>query len=160
MLGDAGQGVTTPGFVDRRNSNWRYDLPASVFGANPQLTHDDDIVTRLAHHFRRDRFAQYTTAHDVTQTAFFALMGAENACNAWTEAMEQGLEARERSPNFRAYLAAGETHTILRSRLFYSERSGGEPFAEWLGAMINGGDWENRACTECRAPPPPRSCRF
>lgn len=160
MLGDAGQGVTTPGFLDRRNHNWRYQLPASVFGANAQLTHDEDVIARLAQHYPQDRFAQYTTAHDITQTAFYALMGAENACIAWTQTMAQALQTRERQPNFRAYLASGDTHTILRSRLFYSERSGGQPFAEWLASMVDSGDWENRTCTECLAPPPPRSCRF
>lgn len=158
MLGDAGQGVTTPGFLDRRNHNWSYDLPESVFGTDAQLTADDDIVSQLASHFPQDRFAQYTTAHDETQVAFYALMGAEGACRAWPQAMAQALETRERAPNFRAYLASGQTHTILRSSLVYTERSGGEPFAEWLGALVEGGDWENRVCTQCLAQP--RQCRF
>jgi hypothetical protein len=158
MLGDAGQGVTTPGFLERRNNNWRYQLPESVFGADAQLTHDEDIVTELAQHFPQDRFAQYTTAHDETQVAFYALMGAENSCRAWTNAMAEALETREQLPNFHAYLAAGQSHTILRSRLFYTESTGGQPFAEWLGALVNGADWQNRACTQCLAAP--RQCRF
>ena len=64
------------GFLERRNGNWRYDLPESVFGRDAQLTGDDDIVARLAAHYPHDRFAQYTTAHDVTQSGFYALMGA------------------------------------------------------------------------------------
>ncbi len=161
LLSDAGQGVTTPGFLDRRNANWRYDLPASVFGRNAQLTDDDDLVSILARHYPADRFAQYTTAHDVTQIAFFALMGAENACASWTSKMASDLAARERSfTNFRAYLASGESHAILRSPHFYREQSGGAPFAEWLGALVGEGNaaWENHACTECMAPP--RRCRF
>lgn len=151
MLGDAGQGVTTPDFIERRNANWRYDLPVSVFGVNAELTSDDDLVAILAAHYPNDRFAQYTTAHDVTQAAFYALMGGDNACRTWTEAMAGALTRRQHATNFRSYLAAGRTHTILRSPHFYAEISGGAPFAEWLSALLGDGAPENRACVECLA---------
>ena len=148
MLGDAGQGVTTTDFLERRNGNWRYQLPQSVFGENAQLTSDDDIVGTLAAHYPGDRFAQYTTAHDRTQAGFYALMGAQNACTAWTEKMERDLSRRQDAANFRSYLAAGASHTILRDQLFYTEQSGGAPFADWTAALLNGGT-ENRACQNC-----------
>lgn len=149
MLGDAGQGVTTPDFLERRNGNWRYQLPENVFGEDAQLTADDDVVARLAAHYPNDRFAQYTTAHDRTQSGFFALMGAQNACRAWTEKMVRDLTRRQAAPNFRSYLGAGASHTILRSELFYTEQSGGAPFAEWFAALLDGGGEPNRACTNC-----------
>lgn len=152
MLGDAGQGVTTPDFIERRNGNWRYDLPENVFGRDAQLTDDDDIVAMLAAHFPQDRFAQYTTAHDVTQSAFYALMGASNACQAWTQKMARDLTTRqERAANFRSYLANGQSHTILRSQLFYTEQSGGAPFAEWLGGLLSETAPSNRDCANCIA---------
>jgi hypothetical protein len=151
MLGDAGQGVTTPDFLSRRNGNWRYDLPANVFGENASLTDDDDIVAMLAAHYPNDRFAQYTTAQDRTQTAFYALMGADNACQAWTERMSNDLTRRQSAANFRSYLAAGNSHTILRSSLFYREQSGGAPFAEWVGALLGDAEPDNRACENCLA---------
>jgi hypothetical protein len=150
MLGDAGQGVTTPDFLDLRNGNWRYDLPANVFGPNAQLTNDDDIVAMLAAHYPNDRFAQYTTAHDITQSAFYALMGATNACSAWTAKMSTDLNARQqRVANFRSYLANGQSHTILRSQLFYTEQSGGAPFADWVRGVLSEAAPENRACQNC-----------
>jgi hypothetical protein len=161
MIGDAGQGVTTPDFLERRNGNWRYELPESVFGRRAHLTTDDDVVGRLAAHFTGDRFAQYTTAHDRTQSAFYALMGAQNACGGWSERMAGDLARRQTAANFRSYLAAGASHTILRSPLFYAEQSGGAPFAEWLAAMLNEGDgWTNRSCEACLAAPPPQRCGF
>lgn len=150
MLGDAGQGVTTPDFLERRNGNWRYQLPESVFGGNAQLTSDDDIVGMLAAHYPNDRFAQYTTAQDRTQAGFYALMGVSNACRAWTEKMARDLDRRQSAPNFRSYLAAGQSHTILRDRLFYTEQSGGAPFADWFAALLNG-DSASRACENCLA---------
>lgn len=160
MLGDAGQGVTTPDFLERRNGNWRYDLPEAVFGRNAELTTDDDVVALLAAHFPNDRFAQYTTAQDRTQIAFYALMGASNACHAWTESMAADLGRRQSLGNFRAYLAQGQSHTILRSPLMYQETSGGAPFAEWLAALLDGDDaaWANRACRDCLVRTQP--CRF
>jgi len=158
MLGDAGQGVTTSDFLERRNGNWRYQLPESVFGANAQLTSDDDIVGSLASHYPGDRFAQYTTAHDRTQAGFYALMGASNACTAWTERMTHALERRQSAANFRSYLAAGSSHTILRSPLFYTEQSGGAPFAEWFAALLDGEPVANRACVNCLAMT--EACRF
>lgn len=151
MLGDAGQGVSTPGFVTERNRNWSYDLPRSVFGEG--RAEGVDIVGALAAHYPNDRFAQYTTAHDRVQVGFFALMGAQGACTAWTETMSQALAQRDRASNFHAYLAAGETHTILRSPLFYTETSGGEPFADWLAALVNGDSGRSRTCVNCLAPP-------
>lgn len=153
FLGDAGQGVTTPDFLGRRNANWNYQLPEAVFGRRAQLTADDDMVARLAAHFPNDRFAQYTTAYDGIQRAFYRMMGAEKSCDAWTLKMARELNRRETVVNFRAYLARGETHTILRSPLFYTESSGGAPFSEWFGALFADQPPNNAACTDCLAPP-------
>lgn len=152
MLGDAGQGVIAPGFNTARADTWGYTLPPQVYGANTTPTGNEDIVGDLAAHYPHDRFAQYTTAHDRTQTAFFALMGVHNACGAWTQSMSQALTAREHAANFRAYLAAGDTHTILRSPLFYAEQSGGEPFYQWFAELLGDGA-ANRECQNCLAPP-------
>ncbi|MGE0739813.1 MAG: pectin acetylesterase-family hydrolase [Hyphomonadaceae bacterium] len=149
MLGDAGQGVTTPDFLERRNDNWNYDLPASVFGADGAVTSDEDVVAILAAHFPQDRFAQYTTAHDITQASFFALMGAQNACRAWTERMASDLTRRQQAGNFRSYLGAGQTHTILRTQLFYTERSGGQPFVDWFAGLLSETPPANDACEHC-----------
>ena len=114
------------------------------------MTSDADIVAILAAHYPDDRFAQYTTAHDITQSSFYALMGVDNACRSWTMKMERDLRQRQRSSaNFRSYLADGQTHTILRSPLFYSESSGGAPFAEWFAALINADPPASTGCVEC-----------
>lgn len=152
LLGDAGQGVTTPDFYDLRNARWGYEPPRALRGA------ETDSVARLAALYPQDRFAQFTTAHDRTQSAFYALMGVDDACNAWREKMNRELSARQQAVNFRSYVAAGQAHTILRSPGFYAETSGGQPFVEWFAALLNGTGAENRACVECE--PPPTRCGF
>lgn len=155
MIGDAGQGVMTQNFLDQRNTRWRMVLPREVLPRNLAITPETDIVARLAARYPNDRFAQYTTAHDITQSSFYALMGAENACIAWTNAMVTGLERRQHAGNFRSYLASGETHSILRTPRFYTEQSGGAPLAEWLRAALSpdGAGWQNRECRDCMVRP-------
>ncbi len=153
MLGDAGQGVSAPGSAGLRNRAWNYRSSPAIFG-----TDGDDAIARLATHFPHDRFAQYTTSADITQRAYYALTGGERTCSAWTEAMAATLEQRQRTPNFRSYLAAGETHTILRRRLFYSEQSGSASFVDWFASLLGDDAPENRACTDCLAAP--TQCAF
>lgn len=154
FLGDSGQGVTTPGFETGRNRNWNYQLPASVFGPDAQATPDTQVVERLATFFPADRFAQFTSIHDATQSAFYAQMDATHSCDAWTKKMLSELAARQQAPNFRSYVTGGATHTILRAPLFYTEQSGGLPFEAWLGALLTSDKLpENGMCTDCAAAP-------
>jgi len=150
LLGDAGQGVTTPDFLETRSRSWRPYLPRTLVSAGATPT--SDMVALLAARYPSDRFAQYTTVHDLTQSGFYALMGVEHACTAWTNTMLRELGQRQRAGNFRAYVAAGQTHTILRSARFYSERTaGGVSLSEWLTAMLSdsGAGWDNVVCEEC-----------
>ena len=152
-LGDSGMGVSTPAFEALRNRNWNYQLPASVFGRDPQRTPDALEVARLAAHYPQDRFAQFTRTHDAVQTNFYAEMGTPRACQAWTQTMTRDLARRQTTPNFRSYLAQGKAHTILRSAAVYSEQSGGQPFLAWLDQLLNGAMPANQECTNCLAVP-------
>lgn len=152
-LGDAGMGVTTPEFESARDASWNYQLPASVFGPNAQRTPDAELIGRLAAFFPRDRFAQYTAIYDATQRAFLGQMGGAKTCDTWTTRMLGELARRQASPNFRSYVAEGEIHTILRSPLFFTQQSGGESFAQWVGKLISDQAPENRICTNCQMAP-------
>ena len=153
FLGDSGQGVTTPEFERGRNANWNYQLPSSIFGANAQNTPDAEVVAKLAAHFQNDRFTQFTSFQDATQTAFLAQMRPPGACNAWTNQMSRELAKRQAASNFRSYVAQGNTHTILRAPLFYTEQSTGMNFTAWLGALVqNNAMPGNQSCPTCQAP--------
>lgn len=151
LIGDAGQGVMTQSFLEQRERSWRAVLPRGLLRRNEHITPETDLFGRLAERFPNDRFAQYTTMHDITQSSFYALMGVENACLAWSQAMFTALAERQRAPNFRSYLASGETHSILRTPRFYTEASGGASFAEWFTGLVDAGPaWVNRACEDCQ----------
>jgi hypothetical protein len=123
--GDSGQGVTTPAFERVRNKSWNDPLPASVFGADAQNTPDTEVVAKLVAHCPNDRFAQFTSIHDATQTAFYPQMGSAQVCNAWTNTMGSELASRQASPNLRSCVAQGNPHTILRARRSWSARNSG-----------------------------------
>ena len=112
------------------------------------------LIARLATHFPQDRFAQYTAAHDVVQTNFFAQQGGGPAgSNAWTEKMLRELETRQSQTNFRSYVAEGSVHTILRSHLVYTQNSGGMPFVEWLEKFLSDQPLpDNMMCKACLTP--------
>lgn len=163
FIGDAGQGVMTEEFFEQRDRSWRYDVPRSLFSRNDPPEYGDDLVARLAARYPRDRFAQVTSANDFTQTAFYALMGGENACASWNDKMMRELRARERAANFNAYVAAGQAHTILRSPVFYTEQSGGVAFAAWFSALLSdsGAGWDPRATqVQATSQSPERRCMF
>jgi hypothetical protein len=173
MLGDAGQGVVPAAWDAVRNANWNFQLDAQVYGANAQSTPTTDIVRRLAAAYPGDRFAQYTTATDLVQIQFYdvqsnGLSGTQGtACQAWTEGMLAGLATQQAVPNYRSYVAAGTTHTLLRGTsrdaagvpLFNREASAGVRFTDWLGALLSdsGSGWANRACADCGTLP---ACPF
>lgn len=150
MFGDAGQGVATPEFTAATSASWGYRAPRAL--------REGDTVGRLAALYRNDRFAQFTSAHDRTQSAFYALMGVDNACAAWSTQMRAELSQRQRTRNFRSYVAAGQAHTILRSPAFYTEASGGAPFLDWFKALLDGEAPRNFACENCDTPP--TTCGF
>jgi hypothetical protein len=153
FLGDGGQGVTTPAFEQVRNRNWNYQLPASVFGPDAQAAPDAKVVAGLAAFFPEDRFAQFTTIQDATQSAFYAQMASTEDCNAWANKMSDELAERQSLPNFRSYVAAGDAHTILRGPTFYTEQSGGQRFTAWLDALLQHRKLPgNQACPTCKMP--------
>lgn len=173
MLGDAGQGVVSGSFDAARTSNWNFQLDGGVYGANAQTIPSAELVRRLAARFPGDRFAQYTTASDLVQMQFYDIMangltGTQGtACTAWTNGMLAGLTENQKGANFRSYMAAGTTHTLLRGRsqgaagvpLFFEEASAGVPFTTWMAGLVGaaGGSWDNRACTNCTTLP---ACPF
>lgn len=174
MLGDAGQGVVTATFDVARNANWNFQLDSGVYGPNPQSVPSGELVRKLVAKFPGDRFAQYTTATDLVQIQFYDIManglsGTQGtACTAWTSGMLAGLADNQKAGNFRSYMAAGTSHTLLRGSsqgaagvpLFFEEASAGLAFTTWMSSLVSasGSGWDNKACTNCTTLP--MACPF
>ncbi len=178
LIADASEGVTTrrwdsgPG----GRQSWNPQLAPWVWGADAATTPSFDILPGLAAAYPHARIGQFTTQFDQVQIGFYGVMKQYyppgGSCNSslavdWYQQMSGAVRSFSATlPNYRHYVAAGSYHTLLRDGRFYSEASGGLPFAQWLGHMLSnrggtvGGDdqgpaqgqrWLDAACPGCLA---------
>jgi Pectinacetylesterase len=164
MIADASQGVTTPAWdigTPGRGS-WNMQLAPWVFGDDPALIRGADLLRVASLALPGVKTAQFTTALDTVQVAFYTVMklryGPGGTCpdpaTDWYQQMSTTLQSYVAEvPNFRHYVAAGDYHTILRTPLFYSESSAGPSFSSWAAGMLAGNaGWANVACPTCLIP--------
>ncbi|MFZ5440183.1 MAG: pectin acetylesterase-family hydrolase [Myxococcota bacterium] len=177
VLGDAGQGVTTATWdAAARQGNWNFQLAPWVFGTDAGAVRSDQVAKGVAQHYRRARFAQFTTHLDTTQVNFYATMKrfyppgglCPNVAVDWNNLMLPALGDTATLPNFRFFVADGTYHTILRYPHFYTDVSAGQPFSQWLHTMLTGDlerddercghddepVWTSAACPTCLTPLP------
>lgn len=156
LLADASQGVTTASWDSGLlavspllpgRTSWNMRLPPWIFGNDISALRGGEITRGVAEFYAGDRVGQYTTAWDGVQALFYGVMeqfyppgGAEpNVCKDWNAQMIDGLNFTAGAANFRAYVGAGDAHTIMRSDKFYTEASAGVGFSGWLAAMLKDG---------------------
>ncbi len=174
VIADASQGVTTGAF-DTGNpgrNSWNPQLASWVFGNYPSLISGPDLLRTAAKEYRHTKVSQFTTRFDEVQTGFYGLMklfyGPGGTCpipsTDWNQLMLGTLDSYAAEVNnFRHYLADGSYHTIMRSPMFYVEKSAGIPYVDWVGGMLQsrggtggagGGKWQDAACETCLVPTP------
>ena len=139
QFGDAGVGVINP--------DWGgFD----VWGVRNRRASPDQYVSSLytsaSRSYPRDRFAQYTTYNDATQTNYYVLTGA---VTAWPLAMEASFASLQKRANFRSFVGAGSEHCVTTSDRFYSEAVNGLRFRDWFAALVAGAPVDNVHCSAC-----------
>ncbi len=181
-LGDAGVGFTPVAdawgntFTDIANVNWGVVLPLDVFGTTDISTFPTykALVYEAVDYYRvnepGNRFAQYTTKYDATQTWFYNIQvddhidypnfwGSETGADpdlpvyqAWSTGMMDAIDIG--LANYRYYIGAGIDHTIIFYNKTYTETSGGTSFIGWVDGLVNGAMPASTACSEpgCGAP--------
>jgi metallo-beta-lactamase class B len=122
----------TPGFesLDPETSNYEA-LYIAAAKAHPEIT-----------------FAEYDAAEDAVQKRFLALGGNE------TTSLLSGLQAnhadiRAEVTNFRAYIAGGDSHTILSRPQFYSFASNGHAIRDWVADLEARTKPDDVTCANC-----------
>jgi len=122
----------------------------NVWGVKNRRAKPDQYVSSLyvsaARSYPRDRFAQYTTYNDSTQTNYYVLTGA---VTAWPLAMEASLASIQSRTNFRSFIGAGSEHCVSTSDRFYSEAVDGLRFRDWFAALVAGAPVDNVKCSAC-----------
>lgn len=174
LLADGGSGVFTDSMMQEAmrgpNSAWNFDanLAQSVPGLATTTSLNASsftpaVYSALANHYPKDKFSQYTTVHDLTQTLFYNIMLNSNDISqwnnltpslfaTWTGGMLANAYAEAASPNYRYYIAPGCVHTIVRSNAMYSTQTvGGATFLEWIKGLTSDNpdvNWDNLSCTD------------
>lgn len=169
VLADASQGVATLDFDLRGRLAWNPQLAPWVFGADPSAVRSADLLKVGAQAYPQGRFAQYTTTLDSVQVGFYGYMRVANGpggvCRQilpdWNNQMLQTLDGyRAALPNFRSYVAAGTSHTIIGDGALYEPSGAGPSMASWVTAMLDfsagPGAWVDAACPTCLRPLPCR----
>jgi hypothetical protein len=170
VIADASQGVTTAAFDngDPGRKSWNPQLPQWIFGTPPTSAPSADLLRMAAAAYPHVKISQFTTALDQTQIAFYGVMKAyyppggtcPNPAIDWNQQMLGTLKSYGSDVNnYRYYVAGGSYHTIMRSDLFYTEKSPGVTYSDWVGQMLanrggtggSGGGWYSVACPTCLA---------
>jgi len=121
-----------PGFADLKPDGFNYEqLYIAAARAHP------DIL-----------FAEFDAAEDAVQKRFLAIGGSKDVqlVEALTANHADILAA---VPNFRAFIAGGSSHTILRRPEFYSYGANGTSVRDWVAALAAYEQVANVSCSDC-----------
>lgn len=121
-------------------------LPADL---TPETFTINDLYLAAAAAYPQQQFAQYTTTADTVQIQFYNFTGGA-AGKPWLDLMLEFLDELEASlANFRAFVAGGDSHTILATPGFYTYSADGVRFLDWFTTWLAGTPVENVRCQDC-----------
>jgi hypothetical protein len=178
VLGDAGNGVITPGFLQNEFENWNFvsNTPADIPGVVESLTSGEGMVAYIdavADFYPDSNWGHYSTSYDGGsggQTGFYNVMLNDSnpiaalswwggSCQFNDVMVDQADETFSRAPeNYRYYIGAGSRHTMWGNDKVYADQSGGEDqtIVAWIEDMLafepnssNPSDWQNVECSDC-----------
>jgi hypothetical protein len=161
QLGDGSGGYRDVGTTSRPHEQWGTlgvvaDVP-ELAALEPEEFNFEKLYIASAKLLPNVTFAEYDTAEDAVQLQFLALGGNEaTSLQPLLEANHADIRAA--APNFRAYVAGGDVHTILARPEFYTYHVGGERVRDWVAALAAGEAVEDVKCADCTVaevlPPP------
>ena len=158
QLGDAAGGYRRNDAARRIDDQWGI---VEVVSQTPGFTHitPDDfsyeaLYVAAARRHPEVRFARYDTADDEVQRFFLGLTGETDASLVSLIRANQADIDRE-VDNVRAYLAAGDVHTILSRPEFYTYEVNGRRFRDWIADLATGEAVADALCDECGVPAGP-----
>ena len=177
VLGDAGNGIITPEFLDERFPIWNFEanLPTNIPGIQEAIDDGTGIpayTAAVATFFPNTAWAHYTSSYDGGtggQTGFYNVMindtdvvaealaewptWWEASCE-WNDLMRQQAAdtyaaIQPANDNYRYYIGTGSRHTMYGSNKVYTDTSGGVPtIVDWINDMLARDiGWTNVECS-------------
>jgi glyoxylase-like metal-dependent hydrolase (beta-lactamase superfamily II) len=93
-------------------------------------------------------FAEFDNAQDAVQKRFLAL-GGQTDVNLFSALKANHADIRAQAPNFRAFIAGGDGHTILRRPEFYTLASADTSIRNWVAGLVAYEQVEDVTCRTC-----------
>lgn len=155
VLGDAGMGVTEPGWGTLGDWDIYANLPDFVPGMEELTTENftfPGLYSTYAAAYPDVPYAQFTNALDEVQITFYTFGGTGLTPEMWVEGMVAAADLTDELDNSSTYIAPGGAHTILASPDLYDMEVVGVRFLDWLTELINGEQPEAVRCVECGEP--------
>lgn len=150
-LGDGAGGYrrTTP--MGARLEDWGvFNHITRVAGfeeLKPETFNYEKIYTHAAEANPDIVFARFDYSADPAQWRF--LSGNTEFDTLLANMLANNDDIRAESPNFRAFLAGGEEHTVMQRNGFYEVVASGTRLVDWVGALVERRPVANVACKTC-----------
>ena len=140
QLGDS-LALVLPRPLDIR-TGWRADrnLPAwipALLRLDPGRMTMAAYYSAVASYYRDHTFAQFDYTRDATQTRYYVALGGK--ARDFPVGLARSLKTVTASaPNFRVYVAPGQSHCVLPNAAFYSLGVPGRPLRQWVADLAVG----------------------
>ena len=133
-------------------ARWGTEAAIPDWPVNDGLTAADwsfpDLFVQAGRHRPDIVFARHDYAYDRVQTLFAALAGLGVADLLTSiDANEASIEAA--GVPLASYVSPGADHTVLSSRRFYDEATGGVPLVDWVTDLVAGDPVDDVRCEVC-----------
>jgi hypothetical protein len=111
----------------------------------------EDLYIAAARRYPDIIFAEYDAAEDQVQKRFLAMGGNETA-TLRDLLLANHADIRAEVKNFRAYIAGGDSHTILARPEFYAFQVNGRRVRDWVADLATYRDVDDVSCEQCDSP--------
>lgn len=152
QLGDGAGGYRRVSQVSNPNASWNTVPIIAKEPAFAGMTDADfnyeQLYIRAAAAAPTIRFNAYDAAEDDVQKRFLELGGVQMPTLKAAITANQN-DIRQTVPQFRSYIAGGDSHTILRRPEFYTYRVGDISIRDWIANLAAGQPVENIVCDDC-----------
>jgi hypothetical protein len=108
----------------------------------------ESLYIAAAQKHPRILFAEYDAAEDAVQKRFLSMGGV--AIVQLIDSLEANhADILKAAPNFRSFIAGGESHTVLLRPEFYRYGAGGVSIRDWVNDLAKFKDVSNLTCKDC-----------
>ena len=150
-LGDGAGGYRRKGALPGRLENWGILNHLNAVPAFEDISEDtwsyEQLYINGAEAHPDITFARFDYSADPAQWRF--LSGNSEYDTLLGNMLANNDDIRDAVPNFRAYIAEGEAHTVMQKPEFYTLTSSGVRLVDWVAQLASGEPVDDVLCEAC-----------